>query len=381
MKKSMVILFGVLLVFGVASAAYSLPQYSITNLTNNSNDDNEPQMNDNGEVVWHGDYEYGANKREIWLYDGSVVNRITDNGTNDSQCQINKNGFVVWQGRESDYHDLQLYIYYGTNTTPIQNSFDGSFPQIGDNGYVTWKTSLDDIYLYDGSNTTNLTNDIYRDNEPQMSDNGNFIAWQSYRGTDNTEIFLYDGSTTTRITDNSYYDYAPAVNNNGDVVWSGGKKIWLYDGSATTQIGEGVSPKINNNGDVVWQRDDENYRSEIFLYDGIDVHQITNNSYDDGRASINDNGDIAWLGRVGSDSYDIFLYDGYDTTKITSSSFAHGYGDWSPKINLSGQIVWETGGEIYLASPSNPVPEPATMFLFGSGLIGLVGLKRKFKKS
>ena len=29
----------------------------------------------------------------------------------------------------------------------------------------------------------------------------------------------------------------------------------------------------------------------------------------------------------------------------------------------------------------NPIPEPATMLLFGSGLIGLAGFRRKFKKS
>jgi hypothetical protein len=34
-----------------------------------------------------------------------------------------------------------------------------------------------------------------------------------------------------------------------------------------------------------------------------------------------------------------------------------------------------------IASISRPVPEPATMLLLGSGFIGLVGIRRKFKKS
>jgi hypothetical protein len=35
------------------------------------------------------------------------------------------------------------------------------------------------------------------------------------------------------------------------------------------------------------------------------------------------------------------------------------------------------GGELI---PIEPVPEPSTMLLVGSGLIGLVGFRRKFKK-
>ena len=47
---------------------------------------------------------------------------------------------------------------------------------------------------------------------------------------------------------------------------------------------------------------------------------------------------------------------------------------WSSLTGNTGLAAAQTGN-----TPS-PVPEPATMFLLGSGLVGLSGLRRKFKK-
>lgn len=35
----------------------------------------------------------------------------------------------------------------------------------------------------------------------------------------------------------------------------------------------------------------------------------------------------------------------------------------------------------YIAESTNPIPEPTTMLLFGSGLLSLAGFRRRFKKS
>lgn len=80
------------------------------------------------------------------------------------------------------------------------------------------------------------------------------------------------------------------------------------------------------------------------------------------------------------------LFTDYGDEKILFIDIIAGYASNSPPVDsfLDGvEIALTQGNPINYVATMNlePVPEPTTMLLFGSGLIGLAGFRRRFKKS
>lgn len=153
----------------------------------------------------------------VIIYDGSTITQITDNSNGEYWPYINDNGYVVWRGCINFF--CEILLYDGSTITQLtDNSFREDEPKINNNGYVVW--SVDDfdyeIFLYDGSTITQITDNAYDDRYPQINDNG-YVVWVR-----SSDIFLYDGATITQLSDTPYSDYFPKINNNGYVVWDGG---------------------------------------------------------------------------------------------------------------------------------------------------------------
>ncbi len=124
---------------------------------------------------------------------------------------------------------------------------------VGQAGAATW-------------NVTQLSNTGYN-YFPEVS--GSNVVWQSWIG-DYSEIFLYDGTSTTQLTSSSHDGWNPKVSGS-NVVWRGWDgsdwEIFLYNGTPIHQLtntGYNYSPEVSGSN-VVW-RDVSGSDSEIFLY-------------------------------------------------------------------------------------------------------------------
>jgi hypothetical protein len=359
MKKHIlaVLALGVILIFTRTSTSYAAI-YATTQITDNVYNDGNPQINNNGQMVWQGN---DGTDEEIFFYNGTTTIQLTDNTTNDQLSRINNSGQVVWEMLGSS--NYEIFFYDGTTTIQLtDNLYPDRAPQINNNGQVVWRGydgSDYEIFFYDGTTTIQLTDNTTDDLFPWINDSGQ-VVWSGSDGSD-YEIFFYDGTTTIQLTNNTTDDRHPRINNNGQMVWRGGGisnyEIFFYDGTTTIQLTDNTTedrfPHINNSGQVVWSGSDGS-DLEIFFYDGM----LTDNMKPDTRPQINDSGQVVWMGYDGSD-YEIFLYDGTTTIRVTDNTYSDRLdtGDMNNngQINDSGQVVWSmydgADYEIFRAEP------------------------------
>lgn len=198
---------------------------------------------------------------------------------------------------------------------------DSMTPQINDEGQVVWRAKYvggweiffnDEWTIFTQKRISqNLPPNISDSKSPQINNAGQ-VVWEGWDGK-SWDIFLYDSGTITNISNNRGNDESPQINDAGRVVWlgqirAGGYDVFLYDGNSKTNISNGRvyndnnpfvkendSPQINNAGQVVWRGQKERGGYDIFLYDGVSVTDISNNSVDDRNPQINNAGEVVWM--------------------------------------------------------------------------------------
>ncbi|NQU21930.1 MAG: hypothetical protein HQ567_11660 [Candidatus Nealsonbacteria bacterium] len=294
-----------------------------------------------------------------------TVTQLT-NSPGNSAPQVSGSN-VVWQAFDNGWQS-EIFLYDGTDVTQLTDNIYGDrYPQVSGSN-VVWRggdgNDDSEIFLYDGSTATTkqLTDNGYPDDQPQIS--GSNVVWQGGSGGD-AEIFFYDGSTTKQLTNTSHHHSNPQISGS-NVVWSCVEGYFFYDGSTTKRLNysdAGTHPEVSGSN-VVWNgRLNSGADYEIFLYDGTDITQLTDNNYEDGSVQVSGS-NVVWNGYPNSGTNsEIFLYDGATTKQLTNNN----YHDGQPQISGSN-VVWQGGDS----------GEEEIFFYDGTGITQLTNNGRNF---
>lgn len=291
---------------------------------------------------------------EIFSFDGNIRRQITDDDFWDMNPYID-GSHIVWEKADGD--DTEIYMFDGVATTKLSNNQNpDNRPKVSD-GNVSWIT-WNQLNYFDGQSTKIITSTLMPMefgyfNEVYSHDvDGKNVVWSDWRDGDN-EIFLYDGSDTIQITDNIYDDNYPRISN-GRIVWESEHQIFLYDGSTTTQLTNAIFNDLPDiSGDHIAWIGLCGITPEIILYDGSSTVRLGNKGTVIKNFSLS-GGNVVWEGQNNySDRQlyhwdgpppvsDIFFSDGSGIKRLTNNRDSIGTGlEHIPEIS-GDNITWRT---------------------------------------
>ena len=264
------------------------------------------------------------NAQHAFFYNGTMRDIGTLGGANSRAYGINSNSHIVGEAEDVN-GDSHAFFYNGVMHD--LGTLGGTYSTanaINNNGVIVGHAAISDnaedhAFIYDGSMHDMGTLGGITSNATGISSNGLAVGSSWLTGDAVAHAFLYDGAIHDLGTLGGDFSEAVSVNSSG---WAVG---WSH----------------TNPGDSL---------SSIFLYDGTQMYDLNvllaNVSFGIGISqviSISDTGEILAMG------YDI---------NNEEAPYDHLF-----RLNLA------------------PVPVPASAWLFGSSVIGLIGFRRKSKNS
>ncbi len=215
-----------------------------TQITTNDFDDyigfSNFKMNAYGQILWMGKNDeidadgnsvIGADW-EIWSYNpaSGEISRLTDNQTDNWDPQINDNGVMVWE--ENDGNDYELIYQASSDVAPIRltdNAFDDWYPKLNNKGDVAWMSHDGNDweiarYFADTGETVMLTDNDWDDLSHSINNRGD-VVWVAFNKLDSAKplsLQLYDDTigTSYEITTFMGHFFTPKINEQAQITWT-----------------------------------------------------------------------------------------------------------------------------------------------------------------
>jgi hypothetical protein len=281
---------------------------------------NDLYYNDHNQLVASAEVTGGT---DVFLLDGADLSALLQSAVTkykvEGDPKITNSGYSAW----GEFHFISLYVsriaryltgnYLYLNRGP---SIGAWHPRVNNQGQMVWAELVGDkaqIFFYDGTNTTNITDDSRQNQNPMINDRGEMLWYRLHEPYDGTnDLLLYrqsDGTTQTvsAALKSNYNLYL--LNNRGQVLYVAADGLHFWEAGTDTFIepSEWVKyPALNDQGQAAY----EDTAHHLRLYDHRNGSKVTVDSshHSRGFLQINECGQILWANVGGGPpTYELYL--------------------------------------------------------------------------
>lgn len=245
-----------------------------TNISNTYGvNDRYASIGPSGQVAWEGNTT--SNSYDIFLWDGTSKADISNLGGGDYSPRFGTSGDLCWyssslSGWYWDGSSVRLLGYPGSVYGVQMDGSDNVFAQVSIGGkleIMRWEKATNTYQNI--SQTPSDTDDYGFSVRPDGT-----VAWAGrHDGLTDRDIYYWDGSTKTNISNSTGMDTYPGADPNGEwVVWIHDNLVYAWDGDARTyQVSPDPAPghvasysgASINNGWIVYGDGADVYRTHI----------------------------------------------------------------------------------------------------------------------
>lgn len=200
-------------------------------------------------------------------------------------------------------------------------------------------------------------------------------------------LTLYDGTNTVTVNDDEANDSYAAP---GIVTYIGSIGEWNLNVSTGINLGTPTEPRLDLNSVNTSTGDGSSLRLEFYDY-GFDASAIT--GFWTGIGGTTEGtitGAVYYSLDNGTSWEEMTTFGPFVGSDASPSAFSGSSSIYTPFPAFADSVAFKLTATISHAAGDNvvtsfdeeiaPVPEPATMLLFGTGLAGLAGIARRRKK-